>query len=98
MAVTAQPQIEAARAALAGGIWSLLLYSMCVVLHIGFSYPYGIRLLGLWDALLPGDAHTNQGMAMGFPLAFLYGGVAVWVFASLYNIAGPATRGGGEGS
>ena len=97
MAVPAQPHLDGKRAALAGGIWSLLLYSMCVVLHIGFSYPAGSGVLTFWDSVMPGDGHSARGILLGFPLAFLYGGLALWLFAGVYNIAAPAARVGREG-
>jgi hypothetical protein len=98
MAVTAQPHLDATRAAVAGGIWSLLLYSACVVLHVGFSYPSGSGVLAFWDSIMPGDGHSTRGILIGFPLAFLYGSLAVWLFAGLYNLAAPDTRAGKERS
>lgn len=87
--------LDERRAGFAGGVWLLVLYSACTVLFVSRHAP-GTGMLPFWDAFLPGfDGSSNLGIALGFSLAFLYGGIGAWFFAMLYNIAPP---GAGEGT
>lgn len=88
--------LDARRAAFAGGVWLLVLYSACTVLFVTRRAP-GTGMLPFWDAFLPGfDGSSNLGIALGFPLSFLYGAMGAWFLAMLYNIAPPGAREGTE--
>jgi hypothetical protein len=83
---TKRGRLDAWRAALAGGIGSLVLYSFCVAMLVCLGHPARHGMLSFWDTLPPGfDAGSTRGMALGFPLAFLYGVGGAWLFAAIYN-------------
>lgn len=79
--------LDGRRVSLAGGVWLLLLYSLWVALLVGLGYAPGRGMLPFWDSVLPGfDGGSSQGIALGFPLAFLYGAGGAWLFAAIYNL------------
>jgi hypothetical protein len=52
-------------------------------------------MLPLWDAILPAfGGGSRLGIALGFPLAFLYGAGGAWLFAAIYDLV-PARKGAG---
>jgi hypothetical protein len=82
---------------LAGGIWLLLLYSLCVALLVGGGYSPRSGMSRLWDLVLPRfEGGSSRGIALGFPAAFLYGAGGAWLFAVIYNFAPARTRAGTE--
>jgi hypothetical protein len=82
---------------MAGGIWLLLLYSLSIALLVGQGYTPGAGKLRFWGQLLPGfDGGSSRGIALGFPLAFLYGAGGAWLFAVIYNIAPARLRADAE--
>lgn len=79
--------IDGMRAGLAGGIWLLLLYSLGVALLVGLGHPPGSGVLLFWKSVLQGlDGGSSLAIGLGFPLAFLHGAGAAWLFAAIYSI------------
>lgn len=90
-----QRGLDGRRAGFAGGIWLLVLYALSTALFV-MSHAPGSGLFPLWDGVLPGfDGSSNWGIALGFPLSFVYGAGGAWLFALIYNIA-PARTGKGR--
>lgn len=86
-------RLDGSRVGVAGGVWLLLLYSLSIALFVGLGYRPSSGMLRFWDSLLPGfDGGSSRGIALGFPLAFLYGAGGAWLFAAIYNIAPARVR------
>ncbi|HEU5303052.1 MAG TPA: hypothetical protein VFU40_00280 [Gemmatimonadales bacterium] len=85
---TGRHRLDGRRVGLAGGISLLVFYSLRIVLLVVLGYPPWSGMLQFWEELLPGfDGSSSRGIALGFPLAFLYGAGGAWLFAMIYNIA-----------
>jgi hypothetical protein len=53
-------------------------------------------MLPVGDAILPAfGGGSRLGVALGFPLTFLYGAGGAWLFAAIYDLV-PARKGAGS--
>lgn len=76
--------LDARRMALAGGIFLVGLYTLCILADLLF--PGLFQMYRLWELLLIGfDWTKTWTLPLGFIEAFLYGAVGAWSFAALYN-------------
>lgn len=93
-----RPALDAIRLALVGGIWLLLLYSLCIALLVLLGYPPGTGMFAFWESFLIGfDGGSPRGILLGFVESFIYGAAGAWLFAAIYNLLPGSVRIAREG-
>ena len=79
--------LNARRVTLTAGLWLVVLYSLCVATHVMLGLSGDKGFYHLWGVLLLGfDPGRPVTLILGLLETFVYGALAGWVFASLYNV------------